>query len=243
MIEIAPYLDLRDPVADSPPEAGLVSRVQVSLDTATDLSVLADRYLSPSERPGFEARSPRGLVPWLLGRVAAKDAVRRHLVDRGFVEFDPKRVVVVNDDHGCPAVQVRGARLSARGVRISIAHKPTVAVAVAATPSRPAAGPGIGVDVEAVEARSAAFERTAFTPAERNLVPSAGPERDGWLTRLWAAKEATAKATGLGLSGRPKAFEIEAVRDHHLRCRGRWIATEPLSTDTGDFVVAWTDSY
>ncbi len=116
----------------------------------------------------FEARPPRGRVPWLLGRVAAKDAVRRHLVARGFVEFDPTRIVVVNDDHGCPAVQVRGARLSARGVRVSIAHKPTVAVAVAATPARPGrTGPGIGVDVEAVEPRSAAFERTAFTPAER----------------------------------------------------------------------------
>ena len=128
-------------------------------------------------------------------------------------------------------------------MRVSIAHKPTVAVAVAATPTRPADGPGIGVDVEVVEPRSATFERTAFTSAERSLVPPVGPERDGWLTRLWAAKEATAKATGLGLGGRPKAFEIEAVRDDHLRCRGRWIATEPLRTATGDFVVAWTDSY
>lgn len=220
-----------------------MSRVQVSFDRDANLSRLADRYLSASERPVFEARPDRGRVPWLLGRVAAKDAVRRHLVARGFAEFDPTRIVVVNDERGCPAVQVRGARLSARGVRVSIAHKPTVAVAVAATPRRPAAGAGIGIDVEALEPRSAAFERTAFTPAERRLVSAAGPERDAGLTRMWAAKEATAKATGLGLAGRPKTFEIDAVHDGHLRCRGRWIATEALTTTSGDFVVAWTDSY
>ncbi len=242
MIELAPLIDLSDRPPDGPPEPGLVSRVEISLDASTDLSGLAARYLSPAERPSFEARSARGRVPWLLGRVAAKDAVRRHLVARGFVDFDPTRIVVVNDERGCPALQVRGARLSARGVRVSIAHKPTVAVAVAATPPRPSR-PGIGVDVEAVEARSDAFERTAFTPAERQLVPGPAADRDGWLTRMWAAKEATAKASGQGLGGRPKTFEIDAVRDGHLRCRGRWIATEPLRTGTGDFVVAWTDSY
>jgi phosphopantetheine--protein transferase-like protein len=243
MVERSSGLDRRHRVAWSPPESGLVSRAQVSLEADANLSRLADRYLSSDERPAFEDRSARGQVPWLLGRVAAKDAVRRHLVARGFAEFDPTRIVVVNDERGCPAVQVRGARLSARGLRVSIAHKPTVAVAVAATPPRPAADAGIGIDVEALEPRSAAFERTAFTPAERDLVSAAGPARHAALTRMWAAKEATAKATGLGLGGRPKTFEIEAVCDGHLRCRGRWIATEALTTAAGDFVVAWTDSY
>jgi phosphopantetheinyl transferase len=59
---------------------------------------------------------------------------------------------------------------------------------------------------------------------------------------MWAVKEATAKATGLGLRGRPKEFEVDAVEDDRLRCCGRWISTAPLDTCDGRYVVAWTDS-
>ena len=251
MTDLPTPLDPHGRLPGPRPGTRMCSRVQVTLDASTDLSALASRYLSPAEQPVFESRSPRGHVPWLLGRVAAKDAVRRHLAVRGFAELDPTRIVVLNDDNGCPLVQVRGARLAARGVRVSIAHKPTVAVALATTlPStRPAGAPrhepppsiGIGIDIEAVEARSPTFERTALTPAERALEPVPAERRDAWLTRIWAAKEATAKATGLGLGGRPKDFEVDAVLDDRVRCRGRWVTTEPLHTADGDFVVAWTD--
>jgi phosphopantetheinyl transferase (holo-ACP synthase) len=226
------------------------SRAEVPLGASTDVDSLAGQYLDQSERRVFESMTEHGRVPWLLGRVAAKDAVRRHLLSRHFAEIDPTRIVVGNDQHGCPVVQVRGARLATRGVRVSIAHKPAVAVAVAATfratshadGSSEHSG-GIGIDVETVEPRSPAFERTVLTPAERSLATAVDDERDAWLTRLWAVKEAAAKATGLGLQGRPKDFEIDAVHGDRLHCRGRWIATEPLATDRGNFIVAWTDTY
>jgi phosphopantetheinyl transferase (holo-ACP synthase) len=230
-------------------ELGTCTRSQVPFDASTDLRALADEYLDPTEQAAFESKPGRGRVEWLLGRVAAKDAVQRHLVSRGFALIDPTRIVVDNDAHGCPRVRVQGAGLATRGVRVSIAHKPGVAVAVAAifrkSPVSPDAdGPsvGIGIDVEAVEPRSPTFERTVLTPAERSLQAATGDGRDTWLTRLWTVKEAVAKATGLGLRGRPKDFEIDAVLDDRLRCRGRWIATEPLDTARGQFMVAWTDS-
>jgi phosphopantetheinyl transferase (holo-ACP synthase) len=215
----------------------------VTFDDSLDPPALARRHLAASERPTFEARAPRGRVPWLLGRIAAKEAVRRHLVDRGFAEIDPTRIVVGNDAHGCPVVRIRGAHVATRGVRVSIAHKPTIAVAVAATLRSPAPGAGLGIDIEAVESRSPTFERTVLTPAERSLAANADDARDTWLTRLWAVKEAAAKATGLGLGGRPKDFEIDAVRGDRLHCRDRWIATETLQTVGGAFIVAWTDTY
>jgi phosphopantetheinyl transferase (holo-ACP synthase) len=231
------------------PGPATCTRSQVPFDASTDVRALAHEYLGPDEQAAFEAKTGRGRVEWLLGRVAAKDAVQRHLLSRDFALIDPTRIVVDNDAHGCPRVRVWGAALATRGLRVSIAHKPAVAVAVAAIFRLPPASPdadgpwvGIGIDVEAVEPRSPSFERTALTPTERSLQTDTEDERDTWLTRLWTVKEAAAKATGLGLGGRPKDFEIDAVLGGRLRCRGRWIATEPLEIARGRFMVAWTDS-
>jgi phosphopantetheinyl transferase len=146
-------------------------------------------------------------------------------------------------------VAVRGARLATRGIRVSIAHKPTVGVAVAARVRPPATSSGaepqptgIGIDIECVERRPPSFADMILSPPERSLLTARGHELDLWLTRMWAVKEATAKATGRGLRGRPKDFEVDAVDDERLRCCGRWIATAPLDTCGGHFVVAWTDS-
>jgi phosphopantetheine--protein transferase-like protein len=225
--------------------------VHASLEASTSVADLAGRYLSQDERSDFDELTGRGRVPWLLGRVAAKDAVRRHLAERGFAEIHPARIVVGNDANGCPTVRVRAARVATRRLRISIAHKSTIAVAAADSlpraPARPSGGPrpahGIGIDIEAVEARSATFEKTVLTPAERLLSGRAADARDEWLTRVWAVKEAAAKATGYGLRGRPKDFEIDLVHGDQFRCCGRWIATRDLSQAGGRFVVAWTDTF
>jgi phosphopantetheinyl transferase len=158
--------------------------------------------------------------------------------------------VVENDRHGCPIVHVAGAREATGGLRVSIAHKPNVAVAAAATLTMPPPGAdradtacsGIGVDIEAVEPRSGTFERTVLSTAERSLRPDTDEDRDTWLTRLWTVKEAAAKATGLGLRGRPKDFEIDGVAGPAFRCRRGWIMTEPLVTANARFVVAWTET-
>jgi phosphopantetheinyl transferase (holo-ACP synthase) len=231
---------------------GSVCRTHVPFDSSTDLWELAAAYLGESEAEAFAAMSGRGRIPWLLGRVAAKEAVRDHLASRDFAEFDPTRIVVTNDCNGCPNVEVRGARLATRGVRVSIAHKPAIGVAVAARLRRPAAaedvGPsptGLGIDIESVQPRPRSFADSILSPPERSLLDAGEADdgdRDAWLTRMWAVKEATAKATGLGLRGRPKDFQVDAVDNDRLRCCGRWIATAPLDTGDGRYIVAWTDS-
>jgi phosphopantetheinyl transferase (holo-ACP synthase) len=226
-----------------------VRRAHVFFDGSLDVGELARTYLAEPEAEAFEAMAGRARIPWLLGRVAAKDAVRDHLVSRDFAPFDPTRIIVTNDTNGCPHVAVRGARLATRGIEVSIAHKPTVGVAVAgrvwppAPPSEIAPLPtGVGIDIESVEQRPPSFADMILGPSERSLLNPRGRDLDLWLTRMWAVKEATAKATGLGLRGRPKDFEVDAEDDERLRCCGRWISTASLDTCEGHYVVAWTGS-
>jgi phosphopantetheinyl transferase (holo-ACP synthase) len=233
----------------APTTGSTVCRAHVSFDGSTDVGELARTYLAEPEAEAFEAMAGRARIPWLLGRVAAKEAVRNHLVSRDFAPIDPTRIIVTNDPNGCPNVAVRGARLATRGIEVSIAHKATVGVAVAgrvrrpATSSDAAARPtGIGIDIESVERRPPSFADTILSPRERSLLHIGCPDSDKWLTRMWAVKEATAKATGLGLRGRPKDFEVDVVDDDRLRCCGRWITTAPLATCDGPYIVAWTDS-
>ena len=188
-------------------------------------------------------------IQWLLGQVAAKDAVRNHLVNRNFTPFDRKRISVDYDVKGRPSVRVQGARFSTRDVQVSIADKPTIGVAIAArvpplAVPKEGAGPraGIGIDVKSVEPRPTSFEETVLAPPERSLCDASPDDRDTWLTRMWAVKEAAAKASGLGPRCRPKDLAVDAVEQGRLRCLGRWISTEPLRTSDGQFIVAWTET-
>ena len=68
--------------APVPPKGSAVCRAHVSFDGSTDLAELAHTYLAEPEAEAFAAMAGRARIPWLLGRVAAKDAVRHHLVSR-----------------------------------------------------------------------------------------------------------------------------------------------------------------
>ena len=204
-------------------------------------------WLTPRERAAAERRGERGRPGHVAGRVAAKQAVLAHLVHAGFAEPEPDRIEIANDPLGRPTVAVRGARVATRHLCITIAHTTRVAVAAATIPpagrgADRTAVAGIGIDVEPVEPRSARFAGLTLTTAEQALAPIAGDDRDTWLTRLWAAKEAAAKATGRGLEGRPKAFETTAVDGERLRVAGRWITTEIATFAGVDHVVAITEA-
>ncbi|MGB7052175.1 MAG: 4'-phosphopantetheinyl transferase superfamily protein [Acidimicrobiales bacterium] len=224
-------------------------RTSVSIGASTDPQTLARAYLDESEGNAFAAMDGSDQISWLLGQVAAKDAVCNHLVNRSFAAFDPKRIAVDYDVEGRPSVRVQGARFSTRGVQVSIANKPTVGVAIAArvpplSVKTGEVGPkkGIGIHVESVESRPPSFEETVLAPPERSLCDVSSDDRDTWLTRMWAVKEAAAKASDLGPRRRPKDFAVDAVEQNRLRCLGRWIGTEPLRTPGGEFIVAWTET-
>jgi phosphopantetheinyl transferase len=91
---------------------------------------------------------------------------------------------------------------------VSIAHTTGVAVAIAAPDPRAR----VGIDVEPIAQRSSDFERLALVDAERTcldgLAAEPGTDRAQWVARLWCAKEAVAKATGLGLVVGPTSVAI-----------------------------------
>ena len=173
--------------------------------------VLEWDQLGPEERaacralPGDDAR--RTLRLW--GRIAAKEAARRLWLGRGGSPVYPADLAIEPDPHGRP--RLRSLLEPGRDdlPAVSIAHAEGVAVALAALD--PAAR--VGVDVTPIVSRTADFVALAFTPAERAWIDrvSGTSARDEWVARLWCAKEAAAKATGLGLVGGPASVEVIRV--------------------------------
>jgi len=202
---------------------------------------LAHFVLSRAERLAWRALgAPKRRREWLSGRVAAKDAVRHHLLATRGITLFPADIEITPDQHGRP--QPRGAVLERLGVAlsVSIAHTDGVAMAIAAEPAR-----GIGIDVERIDRRRGEFERAAFTPDELRLL---GPDDGGTARRerglrLWCAKEAVAKAIGRGLMGSPLNLEAQdadqALGRVGLRSAGS-LARE-LPHLAGVAVVAYVD--
>ena len=201
------------------------------------------RYLSAPERQQYQQRNPRGRHHWLLGRMAAKDAVRQWLWDRGAGPLFPAQFPVDNDASGRPTV----AGLPA-GMGVSIAHAGELAVAI--VDAHP------GIDVEVIEERSPQFETTACTDSERALLDQSAPTlgaRPDLVARFWAAKEAVSKTVGTGLAGRPHRFEICQIDGSRLLVAAHdhqswwWADTVITTTTPADgisdptrYVVAWT---
>ncbi|MFQ5426705.1 MAG: 4'-phosphopantetheinyl transferase superfamily protein, partial [Gaiellales bacterium] len=159
---------------------------------------LARRFLSEIERGELDGLPPRRRREWVRGRVAAKDAVRHLLREEQREPLYPIEVAVSADEDGRPQVAME----SGEDIRVSIAHKGSVAVAIAALGRWP------GIDLEPVEERDPAFVTRAFGPGELAHLPAPGSE---WITRMWCAKEAAGKARRTGLAGAPRELPVTDV--------------------------------
>jgi phosphopantetheinyl transferase len=202
--------------------------------------VLAHAVLSRRERKlwlSLETPEPRRLE-WLLGRVAAKDAVRQHLKQRYDFLLCPADVEILPDEHGRPVVQAIG------GVPIvpivSLSHAKGVAVAVVGDGS---AADGVGIDIEPVGRLDATVSSLAFTPDEQALLSALNvADRDGWPLRLWCAKEAVSKALGQGLVGGPHGVVVESfdadTGSVHVHLAGQMAGQFPA--ENGDSIAAYT---
>jgi acyl transferase domain-containing protein/phosphopantetheinyl transferase len=201
-------------------------------DTAVR-ELMMRRYLCASERVDYERQNLRGQRQWLLGRIAAKDAVRNLLWKRGQTSIFPAELNVTNDAQGRPRV----AGPFDVPIHISIAHTMELGVAIASTE-----GP-VGIDLEAVAERSAAVEKIALTGGEQRWL-DAQPHRAEGMTRLWTAKEAVAKVLGTGLAGRPQSLEVTVDAGDGLQVvvddRIFGISSELVVDGDTTYVVAWT---
>ena len=206
-----------------------VQLVRERWTSSASRDLMMRRYLGEAEREVYDRHHPRGQRTHLLGRMAAKDAVRRWLWSRSAGPLHPVEVEVGNDPAGRPTVEGPMDRL-----HVSIAHTEWVAVAVVSDD-----GP-IGVDIERVEPKESSFVDLALTASEQQLRPE-GWDRDDWVVRAWTAKEAVAKARGTGLQGRPTDYRLERVEGATVDVRDpdglRWRVE---TCRAGDHAVAVT---
>jgi phosphopantetheine--protein transferase-like protein len=211
--------------------------------------VLAQLVLSRTERAAWSAleRPEAGRNQWLLGRIAAKDAVRAFAARRHGLRLCAADVEIVTDDDGRPRVTGAWVERIGRPPLVSLSHVPGLAVAAAADAGR---YQGVGIDVERLGRVKGDFAELAFGLAERDLLESTGPAQDEWALRCWCAKEALAKALGRGFLGDPQALVIREIDRETGRVRlalaGRLAATFPdraketLAAETaheGDLIV------
>ncbi|MFE4538494.1 beta-ketoacyl synthase N-terminal-like domain-containing protein [Streptomyces scopuliridis] len=200
--------------------------------------------LGGAERAGYDALPPVRRRQWLLGRVAAKDAVRGLLWGEGADEIYPAEIAVRNDETGRPVAH--GVHGRAPGeLTVSIAHCRETGVAIARR--------GVcGIDIEEITDRPRSAAEMACDSGELALLdglvalhPDSGP---GWFTRFWTAKEAVAKARGTGLRGRPADYRVVAADAARLRVvtegRAYEVSVRQVANPPGlperQYIVAWT---
>ncbi|MFB9685222.1 beta-ketoacyl synthase N-terminal-like domain-containing protein [Amycolatopsis plumensis] len=198
-------------------------------------------YLAGPEREAYDRRPPRGRRQWLLGRIAAKDAVRQFLWARGEPEMFPAELRIGNDEGGRPfATGAYGRELPP--VTVSVAHRAEAGVAIARH------GP-CGIDVEEVAPRSESTVEAALGPGELALFAGLSGDPEVWFARFWTAKEAVAKLRGTGLRGEPRDFEVVAAAPDELTVRVAGRAYRVCCADVENppgapprrYVVAWTE--
>lgn len=142
---------------------------------------------------------------WLMGRCAAKDAVRLLLARHKGVQLAPADIEIVADPYGAPRAEGAWTRRLRVQPAISISHSRGTAVAVAGLDS----GQLVGFDLESVSRRPEDFEAIAFSMDERALLAAMRQDlRQEWALRMWCAKESVAKALGRGLAAGMQAFRI-----------------------------------
>jgi phosphopantetheinyl transferase len=126
---------------------------------------------------------------------------------------------------------------------VSISHADGSAVAALSDGDGVA---GVGIDLERCGRMKPGMEKFAFSAGERETLQAfTGDERDTWALRLWCAKEACAKATGMGAAGGLHAFSVLEMHPERgtvsIRCRGAGGRLEDLvalTAQEGDWIVA-----
>jgi phosphopantetheine--protein transferase-like protein len=203
------YLLSRDaPIGPSAPQSVFLMVSDEDL-RGFDLMLLARYYLDEVEFQRYKAlkRFPERQRQWLLGRVVAKDAVRKWVRSDLSQDFLHPAAVPLNSDDGDGPPRVT---LGAAGVapKISIAHCNDRAAAIAQ--SEP-----VGVDIEQIKTRDAAVLEAFICDRERDLLAAFSPEEfDVLCTKLWCAKEAVAKLLGVGIGSLMKSLEAVQIMEN-----------------------------
>ncbi len=189
-------------------------------------NLLTKSYLEKSEKKQYESLFIGKQIPWFLGRISAKDAIRDYLMTTQQQIGHPSLFTIGNDEKGKPVVQQTETDLP---LHISIAHKKDIGVGICSEVP-------VGIDVEVIEERSTSFTIEMLNPDEVQLFEKHGGGAT-LLTRMWVAKEAYGKQLGLGLQGHPKQYHITEIQGDDICINGIWIHTIMY---TNKYIIGWT---
>lgn len=159
----------------------------------------AHAALTPAELATFEGfRFPKRRQDWLLGRLAAKEAIRR----AAGADWALSAIAVAPLPNGCPTFVAPEGALSGWHLSISHGHG-RAAAAVAPVP--------VGVDYEALREVPPNGWRFFLTAAERDWLAAEPLGPRGEIV-VWALKEAGYKAIQGAVSGVLK-LQVEAAAE------------------------------
>jgi phosphopantetheinyl transferase (holo-ACP synthase) len=167
------------------------------------LSVIAHIILSRRERAFWYTMkaADKRRKEWLLGRLVAKETIRRLLWQWRKENVWSADIEILPDAKGKPVVH--GPEVPANcAMCLSLSHTETAVVALAALL---APGSGVGIDVELQKNTfDQEFISLAFTREEQQHLVG-DPDR---ILHCWCAKEAGAKLVGIGMPNSPKDLMV-----------------------------------
>ncbi|MBD3559152.1 polyketide synthase dehydratase domain-containing protein, partial [Planktothrix sp. FACHB-1355] len=173
------------------------------------LRVLVHLMLNQKERDFWYGLSEKGRrrQDWLLGRIAAKDAIRQWAKQNFGLQLAPVDIEVFATDLGKPLVCCPELEAVSPIPDISISHSQGYVIAALANSNQ-----RIGVDLQrlnrihADDLLSGAFSSSEIELLEK--IPLSQTEKQTIVVSFWCAKEAIAKAIGTGLEGNPRQFQV-----------------------------------
>ncbi len=167
------------------------------------LKALSNAALAESENTDFQERtgSAHRRLEWLLGRIAAKESVRRYLEDNHITAASAD-VTIWKDDLGKPHPIGEWVKPLGQTLDLTIAHTTTFIVAAVAPKGH------LGLDVERVDRDlTEEFLQGVFTIEEQEIASKSGHGPTAVL-RFWCCKEAVSKALGTGIRFAPTDLRI-----------------------------------
>ena len=188
--------------------AALCQRMTAARGAGIDRTLLARHYLHLNEMAPFAAMGavPQRQLSWLLGRIAAKDAVRAWSAARDNAPrmLHPAAFSIGNTGSGQPLV-LDWPHAHRPPPALSIAHCDDQALAMVAAGA-------CGIDIERVVARAPAFLASIASPAEAALLPQQPAALlPSSVTRLWCAKEVLGKLLSIGVTPGPRHFQARRI--------------------------------
>jgi phosphopantetheinyl transferase len=164
-------------------------------------------WLSLPEQNRYQQfRFPKRQKDWLSGRWVAKNLLSNLIIYSDTLPF--RELSILNEDSGAPFVIWRDQRLAGS---LSISHRSDCAItAFCFDPEI-----SIGIDLEAIEAKSLGFVEDYFTEPEVHMVLTLPKEEQALAASLlWSGREAIVKALQIGLrvDTRQIAFNLPSLK-------------------------------